>query len=282
MTRALPLHQAASRAALLLAALSVLATLAGVACSPQPTPPPAPAQAMWEAFGLAGAATPPAFSLRASLNYAGPDRQSRVVLKFWGNVGYPLRLDMSTSFGAPVAYWREDGKGLLTYAPGAQAAWRHRDPLAGAAALGLPFPLTLRDLAGLASGAVRSLAPENFVLAEPTPEGGWAYTFAPGQSVRRLVLDSQARPVRLEGRASGRQYVLRLADFGDSGLPPDRAATFHMELKPDVNAVLRIKSMDTEMAPWPPEALALPLPPGTRLRDLSPGQAPEPLDLSRN
>lgn len=279
MTRALSLRPAATRAALFLAALAALAM---AACAPQPTPPPAPAQAMWEAFGLAGAAAPPAFSLRASLNYAGPGQQSRVVLKFWGNVGYPLRLDMSTSFGAPVAYWREDGEGLLTYAPGSQAAWRHRDPLAGAAALGLPFPLTLRDLAGLAAGAVRSLVPAQFVATEPTPEGGWAYAFAKGETVRRLVLDPEARPVRLEGTAAGRRYVLRLADFGESGLPPDQAATFFMDLEPDVSAVLRIKSMDTAMAPWTPEALALPLPPGTRLRDLTPGQTPEPLDLSRN
>ncbi|MEW5772025.1 MAG: hypothetical protein AB1916_00740 [Thermodesulfobacteriota bacterium] len=274
-----PLRLAASRVALLLAAL---AALLAAACAPQPTPPPAPAQALWEAFGLASAGAPPAFSLRASLNYAGPDQQSRVVMKFWGNVTYPLRLDMSTSFGAPVAYWREDREGLLTYAPGAQTAWRHRDALAGASALGLPFPLTLRDLAGLATGAVRSLAPERFLRAEATPEGGWAYEFARGESLRRLVLDSQARPVRLEGRASGREYVLRLADFGETGLFPGQAATFYVDLKPDVSAVLRIKSMDAADAPWPAESLALPLPPDTRLRDLTPGQAAEPLDFSRN
>jgi hypothetical protein len=279
MPAAPPLRLAASRAALLLAAL---AALLGAGCAHQPPPPPAPAQAVWEAFGLAGTAAPPAFSLRASLNYAGPDRQSRVVLKFWGNLGYPLRLDMSTSFGAPVAYWREDGDGLLTYAPGAEEAWRHRDALAGAAALGLPFPLTLRDLAGLVAGAVRSLAPETFVRTEPSAEGGWAYSFARGSSVRRLVLDSQARPVRLEGLASGREYVLRLADFGEAGLPPDRAATFYVELAPDVSAVLRIKSMEPAEAPWSPDSLALPLPPGARLRDLTPGQGPQPLDFSRN
>jgi hypothetical protein len=237
---------------------------------------------MWEAFGLASATTPPAFSLRASLNYSGQGQSTRVVLKFWGNVGYPLRLDMSTSFGSPVAYWREDRDGLLTYSPGAQAAWRHRDALAGAAALGLPFPLTLRDLAGLVSGAVRSLVPERFTRAEPTPDGGWAYIFPRGESVRRLELDSLARPVRLEGLAYGRDYVLRLDDFGESGLAPRQAATFYVDLKPDVSAVLRIKSMEPADAPWPAEALALPLPPGTSLRDLTPGQAPEPLDFSRN
>ena len=55
-----------------------------------------------------------------------------------------------------------------------------------------------------------------------------------------------------------------------------------MDLKPDVSAVLRVKSMEPADAPWPFEALALPLPPGTTLRDLTPGQAPEPLDFSRN
>lgn len=262
--------------------LALLALLCATACAPQPTPPPAPAQALWEAFGLASADAPRAFSLRASLNYAGPGRQARVVLKFWGDTGYPLRLDMNTSFGAPVAYWREDGEGLLTYSPESGSAWRHRDPLAGAAALGLPFPLSLRDLAGLATGAVRPLAPAGFLKAEPTTEGGWAYNFARGEAMRRLELDASARPVRLEGTASGRRYVLRLADFGESDLPADRAATFYVDLEPDVHAVLRIKSMETTDAPWPPEALALPLPPGARLQDLSPGQEPAALDFTRN
>jgi len=275
----MPVARLLRSAALLLAAL---AAVLGAACSPQPTPPPAPAQATWEAFGLVSAAAPPAFSLRASLNYSGPGQQSRVVLKFWGNVGYPLRLDMSTGFGAPVAYWREDRTGLLTYAPGAQAAWRHADALQGAAALGLPFPLTLRDLAALATGSVRALVPELFLRTEPTPEGGWSYAFARGESLRRLVLDREARPVQMEGLASGREFVLRLADFGEAGLGPNQAATFFIDLKPDVSAVLRIKSMEMADAPWPAESLALPLPPGVALRDMRPGQALEPLDLSRN
>lgn len=262
-------------------ALLCLALLA--ACAPERiVPPPAPAAETWEAFALRCAGAAPAFSLRGSLNYAGPGRQSRVVLKFWGNVGYPLRLDMTTGFGSPVAYWREDDAGFLTFAPGEQAAWRHRDAVQGTAALGLPFPFSLRDLALLATGNVRALLPEMFVRAEPTPDGGWNYVFSRKEAMRRLTLDREARPAALEGLANGRAFTLRFADFGQAGLGPDQAATLHVDLAPDVSAVLRIKAMDIAAAAWPAASLALPLPPGTALRDLSPGQGPEPLDLSRN
>ena len=257
--------------ALLVAALLVLLT---AACARHvATRPAAPARVLWQSFmdsRRSAAQAGPGLMGRASLQYDGPGRKSRVVLKLWGNLGYPLRLDMEAGIGASIAFLREDARGWTAYFPQSGEAAVNHDPRRGLASLGVDAPLSLADLAGLATGTYEGLAPDDYALAEPSGDGGWTYSF-PDQGpaltpVSRLTLDARARPVAMSGRWAGGPWDLTLSRFGEDGAP-DAAQARKMTLvrPPSTTVVIRMKELTRRPEPWPSEALALELPPGARM-----------------
>ncbi|MDY7001556.1 MAG: hypothetical protein SVS15_07225 [Thermodesulfobacteriota bacterium] len=228
-----------------------------------------PADALWKRFQTEQenpSKNAPGLSATASLNYKSPEKKTRVLLKLWGNLEYPLRLDLLTGFGSPIAYFREDDYGRLVYVPSAETAFFYRDPEDAALWPGEALPFSLQETALIAAGRFERLLPETFTRAKPAPDMGWQYLFSETGRVRSLTLDGKARPVRVQGVFQDRPWTLLAQDHGrdESGeIPGPEKLTLEFR---DASAVLRIKKIEPKQKPWPEEALALKLPPGTKTR----------------
>ncbi len=249
-------------------ALAAMVLLAASCARHVSRTPGAPAGILWQSFQEArqrATLTGPGLSARASLQYDGPGRKSRVVLKLWGDLGYPLRLDMEAGIGASIAMLREDAQGWTAYFPQSGEAMVNADPRRGLWALGVDAPLSLADLAGLATGAYDGLAPHDFVTAEASGDGGWTYALRGPGPVSRLTLDAMARPVSMTGSWAGRPWELTLSGHDDADGPGAAARKMTLARPPDTTVVIRIKELERRRTPWPPEAMTLELPPHTRI-----------------
>ncbi len=237
-------------------------------CARTLPPPGMPAEALWKSF-QAAQDTPlknaPGLSATASLNYKTPDESTRVLLKLWGNLEYPLRLDLQTGFGSPIAYFREDNAGRVTYVPSAGTAFFQSDPRNAALWPGEAMPFNLRELALLAAGSFKGLLPETFTRARAA-DLGRQYSFSKTGRVQSLTLDQAARPVQAQGVFQGGPWRLGIHGYGrdETGeiLGPEKLT---LEFR-DARAVLRIKKIERQHEPWPKEALAIELPPGTKTK----------------
>jgi hypothetical protein len=206
---------------------------------------------------------------KASINIFSPKRNTRLVIDFWGNLDYPLRLDLSTGFGAPVAFSREDGTGFIAFDPNERIAYLSTSGRQGAAILGLVMPFDLKSLADLAAGTYYNPLPGDYAKAEPEGDG-WRYEFSQDTGITSATLDGRARLTALGGNSDNGPWTLALTDFDEEApesLGPKRL-TF--EAAEDVKAIIRIKEMRRLPEELPEGALSMGLPPGTRTRILEP------------
>jgi len=229
-----------------------------------------PADAVWALFSQgrnAARLSTAGFVAAGSMNYAGPDKSMRVVLEFWGNPGYPLRMDMSAGFGTPIALWHENAKGIRGYFPQERKLYTHGDPRAGAARMGLGIPLSLFDLAAMICGTYDGLVPKGYSAANPMDEGGFRYEFYGQGPVSSLTLDATGRPMVFAGQLQGHGWTLEASNFDqESALPDPRR--FLLTMKSGVTAVIRVKRLERRTAPWVASALKLEVPPGTLIVQL--------------
>lgn len=257
-------------ACVLLVFLGLTASCAGL--GRPPLKPESPAGTLWRRFAqsrldLQGRVK--AMDAKASINISSPQRNSRLVIDFWGNLDYPLRLDLSTGFGAPVAFSREDGSGFIAFDPNARVAYLSQSGRQGAEILGLAMPFDLKSLAGLAAGTYFDTLPDDYAEAEPEG-GGWRYEFSRDTGITSATLDGRARLTALGGNSDNGPWTLALTDFDEE--KPDNAAPRRLtfEAGEDVKAIIRIKDLRRMPEELPEGALSLALPPGTRTRILEP------------
>lgn len=242
-------------------------------CAAAPKRPESPAKVHWREFIKNREALRErveAIDIKASVNLATPERKTRLVVNFWGNLDYPLRLDLTTGFGAPVAFSREDGSGFTAFDPGAKTAFVSESGRRGALILGLAMPFDLRDLAALAAGDFPALLPETYSRAEPAGDG-WRYEFSGNSDIVSATLDARGRLAVLAGTHEERRWTLSLSDYAEENAPGEsRPGKLVFEAGEDVKAILRIKDMRRMTEKWPHGALELALPPGARVRMLDP------------
>ena len=260
------------RLKLLVAVLLCLgAVLAG--CAPVQGPGPetrddAP-QALWQRFrsGAEANGTSPAFSLTSSLNYSGPQQQTRIVIHFWGNADYPLRMDLQAGIGAIFSYWREDAQGFTAYVPEEKAAYLHEDGRLGMAAFGFSFPFSLRELALFLTGRVNELLPQDYETALVLPDKGVEFGFMEAGRRFTLVLDPDGRPREMTSPDIPPWRLEVRAYMDEPGLEfvPSR---IRITRDPEETILLTLKSFELRQEPWGGANLALDLPPGTELRRL--------------
>ena len=196
-----------------------------------------------------------------------------MVLRLWGGADLPLRLDLRAGIGATVALFEETRAGFTAYVPDRETAYLAPDSRTGLGTFGLRLPFGLPVLARLATGDLwRTGGPDNAPLLAETyagtrlvPGQGFAYDFSKDAMVSRVVLDFDGRPLRWEGPA-GAPWTLEF--FGHNGVgegrffPPDRMT---LTMPSGDKALLAVKELTLLDTPWPDEALALTLPPGTRI-----------------
>lgn len=277
MTR--PLRTATGQA-ILAAALLVMLT---AGCAPKRAAGPVldSPEAAWQTFRARSCVPVEASGLlaKASLYYTRvkPTRRTnRTVITLWGDFGGPMRLDVAAGIGKLLAHIREDGDGLLVFYPSERTAYAHANPVLGATRLGMPFPFSLNELARVMVGDFSGLTPASFIEAAPTDDG-YVYTVH-GTAVSTITLDRTGRPLRIEGAAlegtvAARTWQVVVDAYEDQ--PP--AATplpekITLSMDNGERGILRIKSRELKIVPWPTEATGLELPEDTLLYQLDTGR----------
>lgn len=275
--RAARIQSVGTRAALAVL-LAVLAALVLASCA-KPYKTYDSAFQVFDAFRTRYLGRPPAGQgvvTQSSLVYRAGTRQVRILIDFWGLYGRPLRMDAWSSVGGSLAHILEDDQGLAAYYPDQAKVYTHRDPVAGARLLGLPFPFSLADLADVLTGRFDPLVPGRYASAQAGPGAGFTYSFSEGD-VTELVLDAGGRPVRITGR---------LPELVDSPWPPEEnvfviefekypsdrevledgrdwpplSKFVNVTLPGDRHGALRIKHRQIKVGPWPEGALTMQVP----------------------
>ncbi len=223
------------------------------------------AQDVWERFESGGELEPSlsALDISASLNYSGPGRKGRVVLRFWGNLNYPLRLDVRTGLGPIVAYCREDAGGFLAYVPSRKSAWLYPDGRVGMAAFGVELPFTLKQLGLILAGRAGEVFPEGYASATLAPEQGFEYVFSEESNPAKVLVDFVSRPLRWTG-AGETPWRIEFGRYKDAHESlPVRLKFFRGEV---LRAILSVKDAEFLDLPWDEKQLELAVPRGVGIR----------------
>lgn len=198
---------------------------------------------------------------KASLYYTSKGSGHRTTMTLWGEYKTPLRLDVRAGIGTYVAYIREDKNGLTAFYPDQETAYSHSSPIRAVHLLGLPFPFSLKDLAGLICGCYPNLIPKSYDNAVPVADNGsLRFTFDNGP-VSSITLTEKGTPTEISGRGEI-PWRMELSAYvqENSGKPlPEKISVY---TKLGDKALLRIKSRDYTTQPWQEKALELKLPEG--------------------
>ncbi|MBU1249315.1 MAG: hypothetical protein KKB70_11490, partial [Proteobacteria bacterium] len=273
MNRTIPLFPAVWLSLLLL-------TLALGGCATRQLPPAPEATNSFKAFKSVYFSPPqaPGLLVNASLSWRQGKKTARVILDFWGDFQQGdrsgrLRMDTWSNVGGNLSYLMEDEQGLAAFYPDPPKVYSHTDPVTGAQLLGLPFPFSMTHLAQLFVGNFAPLVPPTFAAATRDADGGHRFTFARGP-VTALVLDAASKPIALEGQvdplpgtspeqAKKTSGPWRIAfsryEEATDGLP-SLATTLDLSLPADATGILRIKTRQLTVAPWPDTAMTLTIP----------------------
>ncbi len=174
-----------------------LATL--TACAPKPHPTP-PGISPWATFVRHQKALEPLqhFVLKTSINYTSAQHTHRVIMRLFGNLDYPIRMDLTAGMGQTLSMWREDTSLWQAYFPQEKRLYTAQDPRHGVQVLGFPSPFDLRELALVLQGNLMPLLPDQPVhtLCE---EAETTIFFDQSGRVAWLRLDSLGRALELQG-----------------------------------------------------------------------------------
>lgn len=288
-----------STLALLFGLLALVLAAAG--CAAKRLPPPQAATDCWSGFQNRYAVPTPAGGIAAScsLSWRQGKKTARVLLDLWGNFDQEnggrsaaFRMDAWSNVGGNLSYIMEDEQGIAALYPDPLRVYTHNDSVTGARMLGLPFPFSLAHLAALLAGDFGALVPVQFQGATPGTDNGWVFTFH-GETVSALGLDSLSRPLFLEGPAytwssegesvSAGTWHIDFSSYDQSSDgQPEQPGRMDIILPPDSSGILRIKSRELTVAPWPDNALQLIIPETAEIRtldhtprDWTTGEAPQ-------
>ena len=248
----------------LFAALVLAVALAG--CAPKKGPGAldlGQAQAYWASFTTDSGAPAKSFSLSASLNLQSPQKSARLLLKFWGDLDRPLRLDLSSGMGQTYSMWREDSLGWLAVYPLSNQAFTHSDTRAALAKLGMPFPFGLKDLAAITAGRYSLILPSTYKSVKMTDKG-YQFALSAPSPVAFVTLDFEGKPIHLTGRGV-EPWTVELGDY--TAVEPGRkplAQKIQLTTPGGLQAILRIKKLELSSTPMDAQSLELPLPPTAR------------------
>ncbi len=257
----------------LLVCLLLGMALSALLCSCAPTSAPGPESPeveklphpddIWKSFRSSEPdARAVSFSLSAAMHYSSPKDKGRVVILFWGNLDYPLRLDLQTGLGQTLSYWREDAGGFTAYLPDKKSAYLHKNGRLGMAAFGIKLPFTLRQMALLLNGAWGELAPEHYTTVRPVKDKGYLFEFEAFDESYTLLIDLAGRPIEM--RTSG-VLPWKISFSGSLDLPglEKLPKKISMTQTADQKAVLVLKKLEQSPNAYPKDKLELELPPDT-------------------
>lgn len=235
--------------------LLIMVSLAA-GCAPKTIPVERPPEKVWSLFWSSMARFSPdqAFLINATVSYITPGQRNRIQSTIWGDMGYPIRMDLSAGLGQIIAMWYEDEQLWEAYFPGDNIKYVHFDGAAGASLLGYPTPLDLRQTTMVLLGAFEGLVPEVYHKVTRY-DSGWKYYFK-DQEVESLVLNQDGTVSSI----SGQGWTVELS----AGREQDQFHYFSridMQLSDNEKALIRIRSISLENRQWEREQLELSIPP---------------------
>ena len=185
------------------------------------------------------------FAIRASNNYTSARQKHRVIMRLYGNIDYPIRMDLEAGIGRTISVWREDASSWQAYLPEENRLYLARDGKTGARSIGFPSPFDLKELAQVLQGNILSVLPRNPVPDAPQARGQYLF-FPASNRIAKILLDTQARVIEIYGKNGWTVHF----DYQDSSPYSQKVI---ITMKNDTQATLRIKSVasrtfDTDLA----------------------------------
>ncbi len=247
-------------------AAACLLLTAGCALQTAPAPPDSRVdlyaadtpEAFWRIIRQPGVKfRPQNMTAHASLYVSEGHKSARMRLDLWGSTALPLRLDLRSSIGSPLAYAREDKAAWTIFYPDSNRAYSHTDARRALPALDLPLPFSLRDMALLLTGHGFRLLTTAYQTATPLQAGGWTYTFATGP-IQQADFDPAGNITRLQS-ATPEGWIMELSRYGENEFPLSPGKIV-LSMAQDKTARIFLKSLAIRRQPWPDNATALNLP----------------------
>ena len=251
-------------------AIILLFLILFLGCAPKKPAPEQSPSALWSRFWRNQAQNILSFKIKTSINYSSARHKNRILATIWGNLNYPIRMNIKAGIGQTISLWLEDMHLWQAYFPAQRTLYFHPDGQKGATALGYPTPFNLKELAMILLGHYRSIVPDQFDKVE-LKNGLWIFSWAdtgdcPYRSkVKKLALNELARPVFLTGdrwQAKLNQYVQEQNNV--------YAQKIILLLPRSEQAIIRIKSLQIKKMPWEKQQLTLKVPEDTiyiRMKD---------------
>ncbi len=175
------------------------------------------------------------FSIRTSINYTSGKHTHRVIMRLFGSLEYPVRMNLEAGMGQTLSTWYEGTDLWQAYFPREQRLYTAKNARKGIEALGFPSPFELKELALILQGSIASLLPEQ-PAREEVFAGGSKIFFARPCRVAWMLMDASGRVLELRG-ASDWHVVFD----GSEASPYSR--TIVMTMDETTRAVIRIKSV---------------------------------------
>ena len=175
------------------------------ACAPKrPLPRPAGTD-LWQKFQRHQASLTPlhSFSIRASINYTSTTQKHRVIMRLYGTLEYPIRMDLQAGIGRTISIWREDASRWQGYFPEENRIYLARDGKTGARCLGFPTPFDLRELALILQGDITSVLTPDLIPERVDGQGRY-FHFSPDSRISGILLDENGRTRELYGKKGWR------------------------------------------------------------------------------
>ena len=196
---------------------------------------------------------------KASLYYTSNGQGHRTTMEIWGYLSAPLRLDVRAGIGAYLAHILEDEKGLTVFYPDQEEAFTHSSPSRAATLLGLPFPFSLKELAGLVVGCYPELIPDSYETATPVRDSeNILFIFNKGP-VSSIELTAQGFPVEITGRGEI-LWKMKLDSYAldeSNKFLPNRITIYTQK---NEKAILYVKSRMFTQREWSDKSLRMELP----------------------
>ena len=209
-----------------------------LACAPRPSRIIPEGSSPWARFIRQQEAITPLedFSIRASINYSSPRSKHRVIMRLFGSLHYPLRMDLEAGIGRTISMWREEASLWQAYFPQERRMYTASNAHKGLQRLGFPSPFDLRELAMILQGKLAPLLPDQPVREEEQPAGSQVI-FDRTSRIASLLLDATGRVQELRG-TTGWQVAF---DYPETS---PYASSIRMVMNATTRATLRVKSVE--------------------------------------
>jgi len=175
------------------------------------------------------------FSIKTSINYSSREHKHRMIMRLFGRLDYPIRMDLEAGIGRTISLWREEIDIWQAYFPEEKKMYTSSDAKFGVQSLGFPCPFDLRELSLILQGKLVTILPAQPVRHILQDTGSRIF-FAQPARMESIRVDPLGRVLELVG-SKGWRVVF---DYRDASLYSHKISMF---MDDTTSAVIRVKSI---------------------------------------